>query len=82
MSVGKGSIFLIAGSCPDLVIGSAIDECDTKADELSVKWMSVGKESIFLIALDNTPQLLKISTRKVRRLFTCLELNSRKYVSL
>src|SRR5260370_413752 len=32
-------IDVLPGSCPDLVISSAIDECDTKADELSVKWM-------------------------------------------
>jgi hypothetical protein len=67
-----------AGSCPILVISSAIDECDTKADELSVKWMSVGKESILLVILINTPLPQKIYMRKLRRIFTCLQLNSRK----
>jgi hypothetical protein len=52
------------------VISSAIDECDTKADELSVKWMSVGKESILLVTLSNTPLPQKIYMRKLRRIFT------------
>jgi hypothetical protein len=60
------------------VISSAIDECDTKADELSVKWMSVEKESILLVTLSNTPLTQKIYMRKLRRIFTCLQLNSRK----